>query len=196
MEAAQERPPYVMFEMRSVEDRAESEEQGHYVGRDVVFALITPMGSKDRIERVADEWIKYLKEQARDGRFNPEWIRQYEFGLQEFKAGREVPENGTPIFGWHMVSPTQQQLIVSTGIRTVEDLALANESAIQLMGIGGRGFKQKAQAWLDSREDGKGAMELEKLRAQNEQQAETITSLTEKVGELVKQVEKLTAKDK
>jgi hypothetical protein len=48
------KPPYVRFEVRSVEDRTASIESGHYVGKDVIFAIVTPAGTRDRIEREAD----------------------------------------------------------------------------------------------------------------------------------------------
>lgn len=66
---AEARPPYVMFETRAVEDRAASLEKGHYVTRDVDYAIITPMGSKDRTERVIKEWFDQLQQQVAEGRF-------------------------------------------------------------------------------------------------------------------------------
>ena len=51
MEAKQDRPPFVNFEVRAEEDRTASIEQGHYVAVDVDYALITPAGSRDCVER-------------------------------------------------------------------------------------------------------------------------------------------------
>ena len=45
-EIMQARPPYVQFEMRAVEDRQASIDAGHYVAKDVAYAIITPAGSR------------------------------------------------------------------------------------------------------------------------------------------------------
>lgn len=191
MQANQDRPPYVTFEQRAVEDRAATEEAGHYVARDVIYAIITPMGSKDKIEKVAEEWFKQLRQQVQEGRFLLEWLKGYELAYGDFKEGRETPLNGTPILGWNVVSPALQKTIVDgAGIRTVEDLAVANESAIMLLGIGGRGLKQKAQAWLDSSKDtGTITLELEKLRQGMEELKIRLDTVTEERDALAKQVE-------
>jgi hypothetical protein len=51
------RPAYVMFEVRSEEDRAASVAAGKFVGRDVNYVIITPPGSKDTVEKPADSML-------------------------------------------------------------------------------------------------------------------------------------------
>ena len=50
------KPPFVIFETRAVEDREQSIAEGHYVAKDVNYAIITPAGTKDRIEKVAEDF--------------------------------------------------------------------------------------------------------------------------------------------
>ena len=87
---AEARPPYVTFELRGEEDRDASITAGHYVAKDVAYALITPRGSKDRIERVADEWFAQLKRDVDEQRFPRDWLRHFEQAYTDWKAGKEI----------------------------------------------------------------------------------------------------------
>jgi len=46
-----------------------------------------------------------------------------------WKAGTEIPENGTPLAAWSGVTPDQADLLKSMSIRTVEDVRDMSESA-------------------------------------------------------------------
>lgn len=194
MQAQQERPPYVRFETRETEDREASISAGHYVGKDTIFALITPQGSRDTIERVALEWVNQSLDLAREGRLPNEWAMAYKQGYELFKEGREMPESGTPIMTWPGVGPAQQKAILNAQIKTVEDLAQANEAALQAIGIGARGLKEKAQAWLDVANDtGKVAEELAALRKRLEQADARNDDLAAKLEAFMAKAEKKAA---
>lgn len=179
------KPPYVQFETRSIEDREASEKAGHYVGKDVIFALVTPAGTRDRIEREASEWLNSIDEGIKQERIPSAWGPAYRRALEDFKESRETPEFGTPVKDWPSVSPAQCKLLLDINVRTVEQLADANEETVARIGMGGRALKQKAQAWLDSSKgDGKVAAELENLREQ-------VKALTERDTEREKELVKL-----
>ena len=167
MEEQQARPPYVRFEIRAVEDRTRSIEEGKYVAKDVIFALVTPMGTKDVLEKEADEWIKGIEEGVKQERIPPHWLTQYRMALENFKNDQNDPETGTSINNWNAITPAQRSLMLDCGIRTIEDVAAINEEAVQRIGMGARALKAKAQAWLDSADQGKVAAELEALRQEN-----------------------------
>lgn len=170
IQVAQERPPYVVFEIRAIEDREATLASGHFVAKDVDYAIITPAGSKDRIERVADEWFKKLEDDLRNERINPQWVTHFRESYKAWKAGMELPETGTPIVRWPAVSPAQVAALLNANVRTVEDLAAANESTITQIGMGGRSLKQRAEAWLQSSADtGKVAEEVASLRQAKEE---------------------------
>jgi hypothetical protein len=191
MEIREDRPPFVKFEVRSIEDRTKSIEEGSYHSKDVIYAVITPMGSKDKIERVAEEWLESLKTQVDEGRFDPRWLDGYKIAFKDFKEGRETPPNGTPVLGCSMFSRAQAEIIVDAGLRTLEDLAVANEGAISLMGIGGRMFKQKAEAYLRSAKDvGKTALEMESLKTRMQEMEERLKVVTDERDALAKEQKK------
>lgn len=162
-----ERPPYVAFETRAIEDRNASIEAGHYVAHDVDYVVITPAGSKDQIERVADEWLAQIRKQSAEGKYNPVWVQHFEAVYRQWKETNTIPDNGTSIKAWPLLSPAQVATVLAANIRTVEDLAAANEDAIRRLGMGGRDLKARAVAWLESAKDtGKVAAENAALRVE------------------------------
>lgn len=143
-----DRMAYVRFEKRGVEDREASIKAGHYVAKDVEYAIITPPGSKDEVEKVVSEWFQQLKSQVQAGRLPPQFEATYRQAYEFWRRGEEIPVQGTPLKGWPVLSPAQQKNCLNANIRTVEDLAQANGEALARMGMGGVEMKQKAEAWL------------------------------------------------
>jgi len=150
MEIAKDRPAYISFELRAEEDRQASIDAGHYVPKEVEYVIITPQGSKDRTERVVADWFAKLAQDVKEQRFPQDWLSAYRSAYKEWKEGREIPLTGTPIATWPVASPGQVAACISANLRTVEDLAAANEESIGRIGMGGRALKQKAVEWLAS----------------------------------------------
>ena len=193
----EERPPYVRFEVRAEEDRQASLDAGHYVGKDVHYALITPMGSKDCIERKADEWFDKLKQDVSEGRCPREWLAAFKEVYKEWCEGREAPVDGTPITDWPPVSPSQVKTLLSLQVRTVEDLAAANEEVLGRIGMGGRALKQRAVDWLTSASStGVASGEITALKAQNENLQARNEQLETQLKELAAKVDALTGTEK
>lgn len=142
------RPPYVIFERRAVEDRQATLQAGRFVSKDVDFAIVTPIGSKDRIPREVQDWFKMLDQQAREQRIPPEWPLQYRKAYEAWMRGEDTPVQGTPIKGWPLLTPAQQANVIGANIRTVEDLAQANDEARHRIGMGANEMVAKAFSWL------------------------------------------------
>jgi prophage DNA circulation protein len=162
------RPAYVQFETRPMEDRDASLEAGHTVFKDVVFAIVTPSGTKDRLEKEAEAWLEGVKEGVQQERIPAMWFDAYSDALKRYRAGQEAPEMGTALNHVTIFSPAEVKNILNANIRTVEDMAEATEEAMARIGMGSRALKQKAEAWLKASEGtGKSAAEIEKLRQEN-----------------------------
>jgi hypothetical protein len=172
------RPPYVEFKQIAVEDRNASIEQGRRVTKNVNMAYVMQIGSKDQTEKVAEEWIAQLERKAIDGEYPEDWVRHFSTKFQDWLAGRETPENGYPIREWAVLSPADVENLLALKIRTVEDLAAANEELLQ-KNLGLRTLKQKAQAWLNS--SNASAEKLAALEIENEQLKETIDRMNERL---------------
>lgn len=166
IEIAEARAPFVMFETRAVEDRDATIANGRYTTKDVDFALITPAGSKDQVERVVSEWFEQLERDVKSNRTPRNWLMSYKHLYEEWKAGNETPVNGTPIKTWAILSPSQRTNLLSWKVMTVEDLAVANEEVIRRLGMGGRLLKQQAVDFLkaSASDTGKVTLELTDLR--------------------------------
>ena len=182
------RPPYVRFKRVAVRDHAKSTDAGYEVTRDEDFACITPPGSRDCVEKVATEWLKEIEAKSRNGDqgWPFEFVQGFKMAYEQYLQQNEMPPMGTPIRGFMLLQPSEQQRCLSANILTVEDLASANEQAIGRIGMGARAMSEKAAAWLRSRGDGSAQVaseninlkvEVEQLREQLAAAQETIRVL-------------------
>ena len=163
----QARPPHVVYERRAEEDRAASIEQGRYVSRDVDYAIVTPAGSKDRVERVVSDWFLMLAGEVKAERWPQVWLDQLRAGYDSWTRGQTPPESGTPLSTWPALSPAQAKNWAQIGIRTIEELAEANEEALSAYGMGSRDMKSRAGLFLENAKSDSGPL-VAKLRAAEE----------------------------
>lgn len=182
-------PPFVQFETRAEVDRNESEQHGKVVYKNVDYALITPAGSRDVVERVATDWLKQKERDVIDGRFSQKYLEYYKACYEEWKKGNEIPVNGSPVKHWPVVSPAEIAQLTAANVRTVEELAELTESGLALVGMGGRALRDKARAWLDSAEKhGKIAEEVANLKEDQRRKDEQISKLQGQVEELLQRL--------
>jgi hypothetical protein len=176
------RPPYITFERRAVEKRKLIEEGGASYYVDVDFALVTPQGSKDILEKIVDEWFPRLADECRQGRFNPAWLNAYKESYTAWKNDQEPPLNGMSIKLWPGASPAEIKQLVAVRVLTVEDLAAANEEMLNRIGMGARSLKQRAVDWLTGK-NGQGPLieQLDGMRQQNESLQARLAALTAQV---------------
>lgn len=189
LEKREDRPAYVRFQRRPLEDRAASTSEGRYVAKDVDFVLVTPPYSRDVFEQVADDWLAQMKKDAMNGRLPQDWYERYVESYERWKKGEELPLNGTPIKSWPVISPAQQKNLVGLNILTVEDLAAANDEGRRRIGMGAQDLCDKAKSWLSQAKD-KGPLTMENsalktenraLKAANEQLEARVKELAERV---------------
>lgn len=174
--AITERPPYINFERRGV-DRRDAE--GKVTMRDVDFALITPMGSRDVVEKPVKQWLEQAKWQAKTGRIPQEWVKHYQSLYDAWLEGQEAPVNGTSVRNWPAALKHEVKRLEDAGVRTVEDLAVANEETLAALGMGARSLKQRAEDWVKAQESG-----MAPLVAQLDTQKQTIERLEERLLKL------------
>lgn len=181
----EERPPLVRFERRPVEDVVASREQGRYVAKDVDFALVTPPYSKDCIVHKVSNWLLNVKKNVREGRTPQSWLDNWEKGYNAWKNGQEMPLRGTPIKGWGILSPAQQEMLIQINCPTVEDLADINDEGLKRIGIGGLDLKNKAKNWLASlRDHGAVTVQMAAMEAENATLKASLEALQNQVNAL------------
>lgn len=180
------RPPYVQFERRPIEDRDASIKAGRIVCKDVDFVQITPIGSRDVIDKTIPDWFEGLDTQANGGRIPAAWVSQYKAAYKAWQDGQEIPVNGTPIRGWGLISPAMQENCTRANVRTVEDLAQANEESLWRIGMGALDLKNKAIQWIKAQTGpGKLVKENEDLKAKVAAQDVRLETLTKQVADLM-----------
>lgn len=187
------RAPHVKFERRPVEDVAESKKQGRYIAKDIDFAIITSPYSKDNVIHKVNVWLENTKQQVSNGRTPQAWLDHWKSLYEAWKNGQEVPLHGTPIRGWGLISPAQQENLIQMNVLTVEDLAATNEEGLRRLGMGALDLRNKARAWLKQLTDnGAVVQEIAGLKAENERLKLDNDALRIKVETLAANVEKLT----
>lgn len=180
-----ERPAFVQFERRPIEDKVASREEGRYIAKDVDFALVTPPYSKDQVVCRIDRWKDNLENNVRLGKIPKEWKDHYLRAYDAWKNGQELPLNGTPIKGWGMISPAQQEMLIHIKILTVEDLAGVNEEGQRRIGMGSIDLKNKARAWVTQNKDkGPLTQEVAALKNENAQLKASLESLQKQVDKM------------
>lgn len=196
-EMMKERPAYVRFEKRPLEDRTASLAAGHYVAKDVVYALVTPPGSKEVMVLEVEPWLARLDREAAEGRIPDQFVDSYRRAYEKYKKGEEVPLSGTPIKGWQPLSPAQQLNLIAMNIHTVEDLAGLNEEGKARFGMGIVALQTQARNWIEAANSIGGVVaRLTALEQDHKDQKEQNTrqrELIEKLQARIKELERVPA---
>lgn len=180
--------PLVRFERKAVEDRAASLAAGRAVMRDEDYAIITPPYSKDEVVKGADQFIEDTKRKAAMGIILPEQADRFVHQYDAWKNGQELPLVGTPIRGWPVLTPAQQENLIKVNIPTVEYLAEANDEGLRNIGMGALELKRKAIAWLAQAQDkGPLTQQMAAIQGENDMLKISVATLTKQVEQLVAQ---------
>lgn len=181
-----ERPPFVRFEERQgPRDVEASEAAGYPIHKTVIMACITPHGSKDCFEKIAEEWLQQIREKAGRGEFNGDWVRHFRDSFEEWKKGNELPRDGTPIKTWQSATRDQAARLIAVGYRVVEDLAQVPDSALGEIGLDGRYLRDLARNWVQEGKDkGVNAIALANANAEIERLKEINDGLAARIANL------------
>ena len=184
IERKQGRPPGAHFYIESVEDKKASLEAGRAIMKDVDYVTVTAAYSKDTIIYKAEVWLEMNKQKVANGQMPREWAEHFERQYKAWKAGQELPVNGTPIKGWGVISPAMQKNIINVNILTVEDLAAANDEGLKRIGMGAQDLKNKANAWLAQLNDkGPLTIKMSAVEKENEVLKASIEALQNRINE-------------
>ena len=184
-----DRPAAVRFETLAVEDKAKSLAKGCWVGRDVHYAVITPVGSKDQFKQETADWEANLDREVSQRRMPRAWADNYKESFKKYLAGQELPVNGTPLKMFALLSPAQIAQLISMNVLTVEDLAGLNAEGTTRIGMGAIELKKKAKAWLDQANGtGPTAAKIAAMEMDNQGLKEQVNSLTVQVTRLTNEL--------
>jgi hypothetical protein len=147
---AEARPPYVEYKRVAIEDRNASIAAGHRVVRNENRAYIMRIGSKDQVEKNAEDWLAQIKRHMLEGKYPEEWANFFQKKYDRWLENLETPPNGMPIAEWPSASPADVKNLRAAHVLTVEDLAQLSEQGLVTVGFGARELQQKAWAWLEA----------------------------------------------
>jgi hypothetical protein len=181
--------PHVRFESRPVEDRIATVREGRKMYKDVDWVIVTPAGGKDVREDHAESWLAKIEGQAQAGMYDWEWARDFKKMYEMFKEGKELPVNGTPLaMCTTLFSPAEIANCGAVNVRTLEDLANANEEALGRIGMGARALKTRAQEAVKAGEGKESAIRIEALQVENDSLKQRVEDLTAVVEEMREQM--------
>lgn len=188
------RPPYIEFEQRPVACNNPAPPLGDGLPgyRQVDFIIITPPGSKDQIELEVVPYLKNLDKLVKDQMFPAQWLEHYRAAYDGWKKDNSFDLNGTPVRVWPAATAAEVKALLAANLRTVEDLAQANEASLARLGMGGRSLKQRAVDWFAAKRDG--ADLVSRLDASNtalENQQKAMVEMRETISKQAAQLEAL-----
>lgn len=182
---------YPIFENSTKRDPEASVKEGREVHVDCIKVKLRIDGNTE-IEKDAEEWLAGLVQKKNIGLIDPKLFDAYKSAFEAFKEGNEVPLSGTDIRQWPQVSRAEAENFINVGIRTVEDLAGADENTLRRIKHGAREAQNKAKAFLEASE-GKAAEKIvameEKFNIVTDQNEKLLKALNEEI-ELRKNLEK------
>lgn len=140
----------VEFYMDAVEFKAESEQHGRPIFKEIPFIRIQNPGDRNNVLEVkATEYYK--------NKYSREWD-----AFQRGQAGQVI---GTPLSQWPQITKSQVMEAQYFGVKTVEQLAEVVDTAIQKMGMGWMELRKKARDYLAA---AAGQAPVAALQAENE----------------------------
>lgn len=175
---AQARPPFVEWKRIATFDPVASNIAGRRVTKDIDMAFIMQPGSRDQVERVAEDWLKSIRDRlinSPENAYPEEWVRGFEAKYKAWKEGQELPLDGTSVKEWSYLSPAQAENLISIRVMTIEDVGAMTEDALRSYGIGGRELREKAREWLTGKDSTAAAYEA--LKADYEALKERLNAL-------------------
>lgn len=102
-----------------------------------------------------------------------------------WKQGLGDPVDGTPLDAWPACTSGMAAKLRSLHLRSVEDVAEADESTLNRIGLGARDLKRKAQAFVANKGANETAGEIAKLERENGELRGRLGELEEQIAELV-----------
>lgn len=166
-----------------------SKEAGYEVPKVLTFILVTPHGHRgDPMEFVADEFIERKTQEAKNARYDMNWVMEFKAGLALYRDGKEIPRHGTPLITWERILKTRR---VTLALRypTIEDLAAVPDSSLGDVGMDGRVLRDMARLDIQAKKD------LSPVVKELADANETIRRQQEQINKLISRFDALDADD-
>ncbi len=144
--------------------------------------IYSPLGDRwTRIARPIDEISRVLSLAECGDNISAHGARRLweriEPEYQAWKNNQELPVEGTPLGAWSGISQNQATVLRNVGIRTVEEMAAADDTTLQRAGVfNGQALREMAKKYLASQ---KAVAEAEAAARMERENAELRAALAE-----------------
>jgi hypothetical protein len=150
----EDHPPYLDFSLTAKRMVKTVKGKTEIYYEDCEIVTITPMGdNKTQVIKECGEWLDHLKYRHHHHMISDNYLRFSENSYNAWKERREAPINGMPLEECAVLTPAEIQMVRQANIRSVEDLANANDEGLQQIGMGARNLKRKATTYLENAKD-------------------------------------------
>lgn len=179
---------YIRFYDDAIKNEFRSGEEGHDVYDQFAFIEVMNPGSKNKvIEKVAvlgdkDQWNEFRSESG-----SPSWINRFPKQWEQFKKQQVQVLNGIPVNECPFFSKAYALNLKSQNILTLEQIRDLPDTAVEVLGLGGRATRDKVIAFLnravDASEITKLFSKIEKLEADNKVMKEQLSQKGEPISD-------------
>ena len=186
------RPSKITFERCPIENVNRSQEENRVVFDDVDFVTLHQQGSSNTTIHKVEEWWVKLQQQARNNMIPVQWVDEYKQAYEQWIGGKDPIVQGTHLSEWPKMTSAKAEMWNAVHVRTVEELAEANEQTMESFGMGARAMRTEAKEFLESLGSN------EKLQEQLATQQAQIDALLDKLADTTepKKTVKKTSKKK
>lgn len=175
-----------------------SEAQGKPVYDTVLMAeIITPGQASSTLEVELERVFSWKPEDAPDRVKRTRDYAKYHAQIEAYRNETgEFVDDGMPIRNWAQIDRGTAETLAAQGIHTVEALAGISDGNLSNLGTGARMLRDKAQAYITSREFGIPTAQMtsdnEKFKQENAMLREQLEASNFEVQRLSQEIAKLT----
>lgn len=140
----------VTFRADKVKNEAKSVEAGRPIYDDIELCEVRTAGDRETVKvfpaHAFHQWIRNEEGEQEQITYAQRWSEQY----RRFKERRAQIQEGTPLSELPFLTEAQRSTLKALNVHTAETLAALDGPNLKTLGMGGREWKNQAQAYIDN----------------------------------------------
>lgn len=140
----------VTFRADKVKNEAKSVEAGRPIYDDIELCEVRTAGDRETVKvfpaHAFHQWIRNEEGEQEQITYAQRWSEQY----RRFKERRAQIQEGTPLSELPFLTEAQRSTLKALNVHTAETLASIDGPRLKTLGMGGREWKNQAQAYIDN----------------------------------------------
>lgn len=140
----------VTFRADKVKNEAKSVEAGRPIYDDIELCEVRTAGDRETVKvfpaHAFHQWIRNEEGEQEQITYAQRWSEQY----RRFKERRAQIQEGTPLSELPFLTEAQRSTLKALNVHTAETLAAIDGPRLKTLGMGGREWKNQAQAYIDN----------------------------------------------